>query len=108
MYITDFESTAPDYIMNSDYSPHSIQTIFRDAIPAHMITPDRSSGRVLFSGVIYNTQSDDDEPMFVPINALHTRMLKSSNGIGLSEKEKLHFTRQDKRFKEGNRCHVGE
>lgn len=32
---------------------------------------------------------DDDEPMFVPINALHTRFLKLSDAVNLNDMEKL-------------------
>ena len=40
--IPDFEPYDPDYKMESDYSPHSIQAIFKDAIPPNMVTPERA------------------------------------------------------------------
>lgn len=87
VYVADFESMGPDYVMNSDYSPHTIQTIFRDSIPSSMVTPDRQKYMDLFPGVTYNPPPDD-EPMFIPLNVFQFKVLKTTDGTHLKDNEK--------------------
>lgn len=63
-HVSDFEGYGPSYGKESDYSPHSIQAIFKDAIPSDMPTPDRNKDSGLFSGVSYRVQNEEPNAFF--------------------------------------------
>lgn len=88
-YVSDFESYGPDYSCETDYSPHSIQSIFRDAIPSDMVTPERSKIDGLFPAGRRVRENSDNDSIFIPLYLFEFKLLKDSDGINLKEEEKL-------------------
>ena len=82
--LSDVEISGPDYAMNSDYSPHSIQSIFKDALATTESTPERPS--TLFKGVVRARTEDD--PIFIPLNAFDFEILKPSDASNLNTEER--------------------
>lgn len=88
-YVSDFESYGPDYNVVSDYSPHSIQAIFKDAIPTDMVTPERVRNNSLFPDRSEKSNTDQDEPMFIPLYMFEYNILKDFDANNLSEAERI-------------------
>lgn len=86
--VSDFENYGPDYIQN-EYSPRGIQRIFGSSLPTTMITPDRNKDSGLFTGVVRAKQPEFDGSEFVSFCSLDLQILKPSDGLNLSENEKL-------------------
>ncbi|XP_017484378.1 PREDICTED: uncharacterized protein LOC108373046 [Rhagoletis zephyria] len=90
VYMSDFESYGPE-LEDGDYSPHSIQAIFKDALQPDETTPDRTTTRELFTGVVYGGNTSDDG--FTPLNSLDLKILKTTDAASLLEEEKLELDR---------------
>lgn len=90
-YVSEFESYGPDYRKESDYSPHSIQAIFKDAIPTDMVTPERAKDTRLdlFPSVSHKSQDSAEDPIFTPLNMFEYKILKDSDGVRLKVEAKL-------------------
>ncbi|XP_061395673.1 uncharacterized protein LOC133331290 [Musca vetustissima] len=69
-FVYEFESYSPDYHQN-DYSPHSIQSIFRDAIPPDMVTPERAKQSELFPSTTKKNQEDGSARVCVDYRKLN-------------------------------------
>ncbi|XP_017476340.1 PREDICTED: uncharacterized protein LOC108366431 [Rhagoletis zephyria] len=58
-YMSELESYGTETPGNQ-YSPPTIQAIFKDALPADAVTPDRKSQQNLCKGLLYNPMNHDD------------------------------------------------
>lgn len=94
-YISDFEYFGPD-IGGSDYSPHSIQAIFKDSLPLNeRDTPERprsSKRAMLTSKPATNTtpsQKDYCDAIFTPLYMVDFKILKESDVKEIADKERL-------------------
>lgn len=85
-YVSEFESYGPE-IPNSDYSPHSIQAIFKDVLPPDALTPKRQAEPALFPGLVYKRNHDDDDD-FMRICSMNFKVLKSTDGVSLDAQQK--------------------
>lgn len=77
-----------------DYSPHSVQSIFKDALPSGQMTPRETS--TLFAPPAKCRRTEQDEyldSVFLPIFSIDIKVLKDSDGVGLNE---LQRTQLDK------------
>ena len=79
--LPDFEESGPDYGMQNDYSPRTIQAVFKDSLPVNVVTSDRKYQADLFSGVVYRPDCQDKDPIFVPLYSFDYKILKSTDGI---------------------------
>lgn len=78
-YMSEFEYYGPEEMVT--YSPHAIQSIFKDALPPNMVTPERKKEKELFNGV-YRPIS------YVDLFSINFRFLKETDGVELVEVEK--------------------
>ncbi|XP_067633769.1 uncharacterized protein [Eurosta solidaginis] len=83
VYMSEFEYYGPD--LPNNYSPRIVQSIFRDAIPPNMITPERPIKPNLFTGVTYNQNIADKVDIF----SIDFKVLKEKDGSGLEVSEKI-------------------
>ncbi|XP_017473239.1 PREDICTED: uncharacterized protein LOC108364160 isoform X2 [Rhagoletis zephyria] len=86
MYMSEFESYGPEFSDN-EYSPHSVQAIFKDALPADAVTPERKLLPSLFNGLIYNIGNYDDSD-FTRLYSIDFKLVKPSDGNGLNQEQK--------------------
>lgn len=90
-HVSDFESYGPDYHAESDYSPHSIQAIFKDALPNDVTTPERAKDTDLFPNVRrVNNYSVGDE-IFTELHMIDFKILKESDALNIDNEDKIHL-----------------
>ena len=99
VYLSEFEYFGPEVPKKmSDYSPRSIQNIFKSSLPILPLTPVKIStnGRQrevkenktdenLFSGLVYR---ENDKPVFTKLVSIQFKILKVSDAEKLLNEEK--------------------
>lgn len=91
VHLFEFENFGPD-ITGNDYSPHSIQAIFKDCLPENeKDTPVRNASSELVASFEY----DDDyiDSIFTPILMVDFKFLKPSDGECLAQHERHELER---------------
>lgn len=79
----------PPHESDNNYSPHSVQAIFEDALPVGQRTPSEASK--LFAPPAKSRKTQQDEycdAMFMPLYSLDIHMLKDSDGIDLTHAQR--------------------